>query len=316
MQRLQTSRFRCRFPVTGLPHQRVTKIEYSPVPVRKEKDSRGDVLVFRFEKVPPGGAVRCKIICATENHRVIHLVSRKKVTGRVPERVKPFLAKTRRYPYDAPAVRKLLARLVKAEDDRYVKLLKIYDYVRRLNYRLSARSRSVEEVISTGICQCADASDLMITLCRGAGVPARFAGGFYLKEADRFTPDTHAWVEVYLAPYGWLPADPTMARFNFFTRLSRFLEVDSPYLLMWRDYRTPFRVYSSLGHKEGGEEAFSLEVKYRAGKPPAGGACKIYIPGVQPGYGTEDSIAAAAGKQCCPETIRAGIGLCRSGKME
>ncbi len=51
---------------------------------------------------------------------------------------------------------------------------------------------------------CEDYSLLMTALCRAKGIPARIALGFM-----RTTTDTaHAWVEVYLDDYGWVPMDP------------------------------------------------------------------------------------------------------------
>lgn len=47
---------------------------------------------------------------------------------------------------------------------------------------------------------------LFITLCRCAGIPARWQSGLYI------TPDSagaHDWAQFYVAPYGWLFADPS-----------------------------------------------------------------------------------------------------------
>ena len=47
---------------------------------------------------------------------------------------------------------------------------------------------------------------LFITLCRCAGIPARWQSGLYV------TPDSagpHDWAQFYVAPYGWLFADPS-----------------------------------------------------------------------------------------------------------
>ncbi len=255
-------------PIDGLSHQKVLEISYSPVPNRKEIDSRGDRLIFRFENTPPGESVQCRVSSVVENHRVIHLTDQDKITDDIPRNVRSFLRNTRRYPTESPPVKEVLSRIISPGDNRYMKVQKIYDFIRQLDFQLSASPKSVEDVLRTGTCQCSDASDLMITMCRSAGIPARFAGGIYLKEIHQTTPETHAWVEVYLAPYGWLPADPTMGRFNFFTRLSRFLEIDSPYLLLWRKHRAPYGVYTS--HGPGREEFFSLNLSYQARHPRRG----------------------------------------------
>lgn len=60
----------------------------------------------------------------------------------------------------------------------------------------------VAEVLETrkGVCQ--DYAHLMITLCRQAGIPARYICGFI-----EGTGETHAWVEVFDG-YGWTGYDP------------------------------------------------------------------------------------------------------------
>ena len=43
-----------------------------------------------------------------------------------------------------------------------------------------------------------------ITLCRAAGVPARWQSGWQTKPGD---VNMHDWSEIYIEPWGWLPAD-------------------------------------------------------------------------------------------------------------
>jgi transglutaminase-like putative cysteine protease len=47
---------------------------------------------------------------------------------------------------------------------------------------------------------------VFITLCRAAGIPARWQSGF---ETLPRRDDMHDWAEFYVAPWGWLPADPS-----------------------------------------------------------------------------------------------------------
>jgi transglutaminase-like putative cysteine protease len=51
---------------------------------------------------------------------------------------------------------------------------------------------------------CGVKGTLFITMCRAAGVPARWQSGWETKPDD---PDMHDWAEFYVAPWGWLPAD-------------------------------------------------------------------------------------------------------------
>ena len=62
-----------------------------------------------------------------------------------------------------------------------------------------------------GVCQ--DFAHVMIAICRGWDVPARYVSGYLFTDAsagDRSAPDaTHAWVEVFLPSLGWIGLDPT-----------------------------------------------------------------------------------------------------------
>jgi transglutaminase-like putative cysteine protease len=53
---------------------------------------------------------------------------------------------------------------------------------------------------------CGVASMLFITMCRIAGVPARWQSGWETKPVDW---NMHDWTEVYIEPWGWLPCDPS-----------------------------------------------------------------------------------------------------------
>jgi transglutaminase-like putative cysteine protease len=63
-----------------------------------------------------------------------------------------------------------------------------------------------------GVCQ--DFAHVMIAICRGWGLPARYVSGYlYTDSAEggfRSDPDaTHAWVEVFLPTLRWVGFDPT-----------------------------------------------------------------------------------------------------------
>src|SRR5207237_2493856 len=52
---------------------------------------------------------------------------------------------------------------------------------------------------------CGIQSTLFITLCRAAGIPARWQSGWETKPVGN---SMHDWTEFYCEPWGWLPADP------------------------------------------------------------------------------------------------------------
>ena len=50
-------------------------------------------------------------------------------------------------------------------------------------------------------------SHLLISICRHAGLPARYVSGYLGNVAE--SPASHAWTEVFVPPYGWIGMDPT-----------------------------------------------------------------------------------------------------------
>lgn len=97
----------------------------------------------------------------------------------------------------------------------------IADYLRE-NYRYSMQNKKqekdrVSEFLfeeKEGICQ--DFATSMVLLCRSIGMPAKYVVGYRVQEKDVETgnyrvreKDAHAFVEVYIAGYGWMNFDPT-----------------------------------------------------------------------------------------------------------
>jgi transglutaminase-like putative cysteine protease len=52
---------------------------------------------------------------------------------------------------------------------------------------------------------CGVQNTVFITMCRIAGIPARWQSGFETKPGESW--GMHDWAEIYIAPWGWLPAD-------------------------------------------------------------------------------------------------------------
>ncbi|MDB5298136.1 MAG: Transglutaminase-like superfamily protein [Phycisphaerales bacterium] len=86
---------------------------------------------------------------------------------------------------------------------------------------------------------CGIKGTLFITMCRAAGVPARWQSGWETKPGDW---DMHDWAEFYVAPWGWLPADVTAGvQKSDDPRIRDFYcgHQDSYRLIVNRDYGAP-----------------------------------------------------------------------------
>ena len=108
-----------------------------------------------------------------------------------------------------PWLRALCGKITRDCTGPLEKARAIYDYVTlNTNYRYQPDYACLENISEncarSGWGDCGVMALLFITLCRIAGVPARWQSGLYV------TPQSagaHDWAQFYIAPYGWLWAD-------------------------------------------------------------------------------------------------------------
>ena len=133
------------------------------------------------------------------------------LTGPVPE-AEPwvgFLQEEAPHITFTPWLRDLCARVTAGCRDPLQRARAIYDYVtRHTRYRYQPAYACLDPIADrcakNGWGDCGVMALLFITLCRIAGIPARWQSGLYV------TPERagcHDWAQFYLAPLGWLWAD-------------------------------------------------------------------------------------------------------------
>ncbi len=110
-----------------------------------------------------------------------------------------------------PFLRELLGEIRGAEENPAVVARKIYDFITtRVKYsfvREYAGLDNISEYAAKNLKgDCGVQAILFITLCRLAGIPARWQSGLH---ASKVYTGCHDWAEFYLEPYGWLYADPS-----------------------------------------------------------------------------------------------------------
>ena len=108
-----------------------------------------------------------------------------------------------------PYIRELAARLTERETDPLEKARRFYDFITlHMTYTYMPSYFSLENIAEncarsfTG--DCGVFALLFLTLCRCAGIPARWQSGL---TAEPDFCGAHDWVQFYVAPYGWLYAD-------------------------------------------------------------------------------------------------------------
>lgn len=110
-----------------------------------------------------------------------------------------------------PYIRELVRDLTRGTEDPLEKARRFYDFI-TLNMRYTFMpSYFVLENIAENCARsftgdCGVFALLFITLCRCAGIPARWQSGL---AAEPGFCGAHDWARFYVAPFGWLYADPS-----------------------------------------------------------------------------------------------------------
>jgi len=116
-----------------------------------------------------------------------------------------------------PDVARLAAAVPAATDDLAALFLAAGSFVHdAFVYRPGVTNvrTTVGDVIDAGVGVCQDFAHVLIALARVRGIPARYCSGYVFRGtgATLGAEASHAWVEAYLPPYGWVGFDPTNDR--------------------------------------------------------------------------------------------------------
>lgn len=128
-----------------------------------------------------------------------------------PDEVQPTFCTEEQAPHIlfTPWLRSLCAEITADCHGPVEKARAIYDYVTtHTNYRYQPAYACLEAIADncakSGWGDCGVMALLFITLCRIAGIPARWQSGLYVTPKSA---SCHDWAQFYIAPYGWLWAD-------------------------------------------------------------------------------------------------------------
>jgi len=173
----------------------------------------------------------------------------------------------------APGVSELAAEFFPPSAPVTEALSSLNEYLfQQLRYRpgVTDCATTVTEFLSTreGVCQ--DFAHLMISICRAAGLPARYVSGYIetdpviAKDDERDAPEligataSHAWVEVYSPAGVWIGYDPT----NNILEGERHVQIG-----IGRDYEDvpPLKGVYKGNHSQ----ALNVQVRVTRGESPA-----------------------------------------------
>ena len=188
--------------------QRIYRIEYSSEPARVFNKNGNDYAEFIFTDPPKQFTLQINIKAGLFRYDLSVARELYKTPPPKDPNLGDFLVDEKYIQKSDPVIQEI-AKKIKAETEvRIVKKIHNYvintmDYVRyeeEMGAVCAAKERKGD---------CSEYSALFVALCRAKNIPARVVSGYTTETVESTTG--HAWVEVYLRRYGWVPFDPTWA---------------------------------------------------------------------------------------------------------
>jgi transglutaminase-like putative cysteine protease len=132
--------------------------------------------------------------------------------GEIPDDIKKlYLVDDEKYQVNHPVIQKALKEALGDEKNPYWITRKFFNYViSHLFYEMTGGWNTAPTVLARGNGSCSEYSFVYISLCRAAGIPARYVGSVHRSAEVHYDDSFHRWIEIYLPKYGWIPVDPTI----------------------------------------------------------------------------------------------------------
>ncbi|HXI02404.1 MAG TPA: transglutaminase-like domain-containing protein [Candidatus Saccharimonadales bacterium] len=197
-------------------------------------------LVFHSSSGPRGGVDFNVILRFVVERHAIRFEDLSRPPSDPPEPPKNlaiYLQGSRLAPIDAK-VKSLAERVVRKGKTVQEKARAIFDYVVD-NMTLSQAKDgwgegNLQYVLDNHMGNSLDVGTLFVSLCRGAGIPARTDVGFILprNSTSGIVSGFYAWAEFWLPGFGWIPVDPTAAIAKPSARNAYFAALGADHVLM------------------------------------------------------------------------------------
>jgi transglutaminase-like putative cysteine protease len=211
--------------------------EFTPRPREFVEDRWGQRFAhFEAKKLGPGESlevvmtVRATVFEAQYHVDPVRVGSLRSIPKDVREE---YLADASKFAIRHPSIKKHVKKALKGEKRPYWMVRRIARYIqRKMHYELAGGWNIAPTVIDRGSGSCSEYTFVFISMCRAAGIPARYVGALVVRGDDAATDDVfHRWAEVYLPGYGWVPHDvqhgdkpePEQRGDAFGTLVNRFL---------------------------------------------------------------------------------------------
>ncbi len=198
---------------TNRDNQDILSIEYSEQPTDIITDRWGQQTAhYYLTKLPANVTSTIEMTTVTNTYDVNYFIFPDKVgtLNDIPVKLKTkYLENNEKFQLDHPVIQQAVKTAVGDEQNPYWITRKIFNYIiANMYYEMSGGWNTAPTVLARGNGSCSEYTFVFISMCRAAGVPARYVGSVVVRGEDASMDDVfHRWAEVYLPNYGWVPID-------------------------------------------------------------------------------------------------------------
>lgn len=191
----------------------IEKTSYNIEPTDFIKDQwNQETAHFHFENIESGQMKEVIATTKVKTSDVRYFIYPEKVGSMddIPGDIKKtYLVDNAKYQINHKVIQNAVKKALGNEDNPYWMARKLYQYLfDKMYYEMVGGWNTAPTVLERGNGSCSEYSFVFISLCRAAGIPARYAGSVVMRGDDASMDDVfHRWAEIYLPNYGWIPVD-------------------------------------------------------------------------------------------------------------
>lgn len=200
-------------PTDGVNQSLREKISYKPEPNGFVEDRWGQkTAYFHRENIAAGETDYIEAIYEFTTYNVRYFIFPDRVgdADDISNEIKnKYLENNNKYQINHIVIRQAVDKLTRNESNLYWKARNIYQYlIEKMEYEMVGGWNTAPTVLERGNGSCSEYTFVFISMCRAAGIPARYVGSVVVRgDAASHDEVFHRWAEIYLPNYGWIPID-------------------------------------------------------------------------------------------------------------
>jgi transglutaminase-like putative cysteine protease len=220
-------------PRTLAGRQKIAKINYSLEPSRKFDEDGNSYAEFLF--TGPLGATEITITVDAEIFRYdlsVASTNKSRRTFESKTALAKWLVHEQYLEKDAPEIQEIAKTLLGTSEEETIRKTMVFVVGTLRNAIPPFPNRGAKWALEKKQGNHVDFADLFVALCRANNLPTRFRQGRVIPDMPAENARMHAWAEVHLGKYGWVPFDPFLVH----QRLARVAKLPPVYIYL-NDHR-------------------------------------------------------------------------------